>query len=482
MCKNCVGQETTHYAEGGVAVSGYNVAFSANHQSNVLALIGGAKWDDAVITYSFPNSTSDYLGAGETVGDYGSGELSSGFAQLTSTQQEAVRDAFEMYAELLGVTFQEVTGSSDGTAIIRFGQSAVPSTAWAYLPAGADIGGDVWLGSGAGYYSNPSKGTYGYHTVLHEIGHALGLKHGHETSGHGALAAEKNGMAYSMMTYYSHQASSGSGYTNEYWGYAQSAMQYDVAALQALYGVNTSHNLGDTTYSWSSTTGAMLVNGVAQEAAGSNRIFSTLWDAGGRDRIDLTNYSEDAVLDLNEGGVLSFSSLQKAQLQAGIYAEGNVYLSLDPDQAHSGLIEEIKAGSGDDLITGNVLRNRLIGKAGDDEIRGAQGHDVIKGSGGHDRLFGNTGNDRLDGGLGRDILVGGGGADRFILKTNSNVDRIKDFTLGVDLIEVGNIGLASLSSNDSGHLVVDYGSDGARFVLQGLSLGDATLGDLLVLA
>jgi len=485
MCVNCLAQQQAQNAKdlaksgAGVAVSGYEVVFSADHQSNVLALVGGAKWDDAVITYSFPNTGGDYVGSGQSASSYGSGEAGSGFAELTTTQQQATREIFDMFSELLDVTFTELTGSDDKDAMIRFGQSAVPSTAWAYYPAASDIGGDVWLGTGAGYYTNPAKGTYANHTLMHEIGHALGLKHGHEATGHGALSDDKDGMAYSLMTYNSHIGSSSYGYTNEYWGYAQSAMQYDMAALQALYGANTTTNSGDTVYTFSKTTGAMSIDGVAQDAPGSNRIFKTLWDAGGRDLIDLRNYSDDAVINLNEGGALKFSNIQTAQVQAGVYAEGNLYLGLDPDSTGAGLIEDVRTGGGDDTIIGNQVKNKLAGKGGADELHGGAGHDVLKGNGGADFLFGGDGIDRLDGGLGRDILTGGAGTDVFWLREQSNVDRVRDFEVGVDRIRVEDMGLVSLDSNEQGHLVVDYGSGNARLVLQQVEFGDATLSELV---
>ncbi len=483
MCVNCLAkqyaQDAAEIAEAGVAVNGYEVAFSADHQSNVLSLVGGAKWNDAVITYSFPDAGSDYVSGGQSASSYGSGEAGSGFTAFSAAQQQATREIFDMFEAFLDVTFTEVTGANDGDALIRLGQSAVPSTAWAYYPAASAIGGDVWLGTGAGYYSSPTRGTYANHTLMHEIGHALGLKHGHDPSGFGALSEEHDGMAYSLMTYNSHAGSTAQGYTNEYWGYAQSAMQYDVAALQALYGANMGTNSGNTLYTFSKTTGAMSIDGVAQDAPGSNRIFTTLWDGGGRDMIDLTNFTDDATIDLNEGGALKFSNIQTAQLQAGIYADGNLYLGLDPDSAGGGLIEDLRSGIGNDTILGNRVQNKLVGKAGDDEIRGGDGHDVLKGNGGSDVLYGGDGIDRLDGGLGRDILIGGEGTDVFWLRENSNVDRVRDFEVGVDRVRVEDMGLVSLDSNEKGHLVVDYGSGNARLVLQQVSLGDATLEELV---
>ena len=59
------------------------------------------------------------------------------------------------------------------------------------------------------------------------------------------------------------------------------------------------------------------------------------------------------------------------------------------------------------------------------------------GTAGSDRLIGGRGNDLLDGGLGKDLLVGGQGEDSFRFSTEigeGNVDEIRDFTVGEDLI------------------------------------------------
>ena len=49
-------------------------------------------------------------------------------------------------------------------------------------------------------------GTDGFLTITHEIGHALGLKHGHETDNHGALTPDRNSNEFSIMTYASTSA------------------------------------------------------------------------------------------------------------------------------------------------------------------------------------------------------------------------------------------------------------------------------------
>ncbi|SDQ13676.1 M10 family metallopeptidase C-terminal domain-containing protein [Pseudovibrio sp. Tun.PSC04-5.I4] len=66
---------------------------------------------------------------------------------------------------------------------------------------------------------------------------------------------------------------------------------------------------------------------------------------------------------------------------------------------------------------------------------------IQPGEAGNDKLYGGRGSDLLDGGLGADVLVGGAGEDSFRFSTelgNDNVDRIKDFNVGEDLILLDN--------------------------------------------
>ena len=85
-------------------------------------------------------------------------------------------------------------------------------------------------------------GTDEFSTIIHEFGHTLGLKHGHESSLHGALAPQFNDNEFSVMTYANYlgapvrpldaEARDGSS--------PQSYMMFDISALQAMYGANFS--------------------------------------------------------------------------------------------------------------------------------------------------------------------------------------------------------------------------------------------------
>lgn len=450
-------------------VNSYQVSFGGSDQSNMRALVQGLKWDKKNLTFSFPDAVSDFGGDPSA---YGSGELTNGFAGFTFVQKQAARQAFAEIEKLTPLKFTEVT-TNEGTADIRLARSNEPATAWAYYPTG----GDVWINASSSWYSDPKKGTYGWHTIFHEIGHALGLKHGHEPSPNGALSAAADQMPYSIMTYKSYQGATAANYTNETYGYAQNYMQFDIAALQAIYGADFGARGGDTTYTFSTTTGEMYIDGVGQGRPGSNRVFTTIWDGNGSDTISLVNYDSDVTADLAPGGSLYFSSIQRAQLGAGIWADANIYLPLAPDNKKRAFIDNLMTGSGDDMVFGNSFLNSISTGSGDDNISGLGGEDTIQSGAGRDRIIGGPGDDRIVGGGDKDNLKGSGGADVFVMNATSGKDIVRGFEIGVDKIEVPNNGVATLTVSNTGHLTVDY--QGAWMVLRGLNTGDATLGDLL---
>ena len=75
------------------------------------------------------------------------------------------------------------------------------------------------------------------------------------------------------------------------YGYPQTLMMYDIPALQKMYGANYTTNSGDTVYTWNPLNGRNSINGVGQGLPGGNRIFMTIWDGGGHDTYDFSNYT-----------------------------------------------------------------------------------------------------------------------------------------------------------------------------------------------
>jgi Ca2+-binding RTX toxin-like protein len=94
-------------------------------------------------------------------------------------------------------------------------------------------------------------------------------------------------------------------------------------------------------------------------------------------------------------------------------------IRIDNESSHGGSaagdlligIENITAGSGNDVVIGNTGDNLLDGQDGNDILRGYGGNDTLRGAGGDDTLDGSIGNDVLQGGDGADTLLGGDGDD-----------------------------------------------------------------------
>lgn len=341
------------------------------------ALLGGVAWTTPSLTFSFPDSVDDI-----TYNWYGE---KSGFGAFNEVQQAAAREALSVFSSVSKLTFSELQGEADRDADLTFAVSTQAGTAYAYFPSSGDWGGDAWFNTA--HFNNPEVGTYAWATFLHEIGHALGLKHGHDAVGPGALPSQLDSHEYSLMTYRSYEGSSGAYYSNELYGGPQSLMMLDIAAIQVLYGANYEFNSGDTTYSFDLETGQMFVDGVGETTPGANRILRTIWDGGGEDVYDLSAYSTDLAIDLSPGGFVDLDVgglAQRSQLGPGIYAKGHVFNALQWAGDDRSLIENAIAGAGDDTLIGNHAANRLDGGAGDDVLAGGLGDDELIGGEGAD--------------------------------------------------------------------------------------------------
>ncbi|MGR3640646.1 M10 family metallopeptidase [Alterinioella nitratireducens] len=499
-------------------------------------LLTGVAWGGPTIFYSFPttNSVYNYTTANTN--------LTSNFSALTSQQMDAVNFALNDFYGGSGFTALASAGFSvegftnlnitldstpDTTSPeqIRFGN--VPSTILSsarvadfpgsLITAQIDDDGDVWFGGGG---DNPTAGNYDWLTTLHEVGHALGLKHGHETSGvsNTALPSPIDSMEYSVMTYRSYVGGPVDGYSNETWGYAQSFMMLDILALQQMYGADYSTNSGNTVYSWDPTSGDTLVNGEVGINAGGNKIFATIWDGGGIDTYDLSAYSSDLYLDLQPGGHSIFSDAQIARLGPGEYSRGNIFNAFPFGGDTRSLIENAIGGSGDDRIIGNGVSNKLLGRSGADEIDGLRGHDTLRGGSGNDTLDGGRGNDtllgnadrdKLIGGNGSDILKGGsgndvvngtkgnldkmwgqGGRDAFIYRDGFGADRIMDFEDNRDTIRlddnlwVGNLSvqqvLNQFATDTGNNILLDFGG-GDTLLIRNVANVSMLLDDITII-
>ena len=122
----------------------------------------------------------------------------------------------------------------------------------------------------------------------------------------------------------------------------------------------------------------------------------------------------------------------------------------------------INGSEGDDVLWSNDGNDVINGAKGSDNIISGRGNDTLNGGEGDDYLHGYDGDDILTGGSGRDVLIGGQGSDIFrfndlIDSTTQETDIIKDFELGIDLIDIADVSFEDLKiSNDSNNTFVSH--------------------------
>lgn len=425
------------------------VAQGGTGDARIDGILSGVKWNATTIYYSDVNNTNDYQSGyfSDADGD-GISAQNEGFSAFTAAQVLALHAAldsntFTQLSAAKGFSIEGFTnlgigydGPSSSIATIRAANSSDAGTAYAYYPSSSIYGGDTFFGNTydgtSNSLKNPVAGNYAWHTMIHELGHSLGLKHGQETGGpsNTALPTAYDSIEFSVMTYRSYVGAGTGGYTYEQWGAPQTYMMLDIAALQTMYGADYTANAGNTVYTWSPTLGETYINGALAIDPGANRIFATIWDGGGVDTYDLSNYTTNLSLDLNPGGYSLFSAAQQAYLGNGNYARGNIFNALLFGGNTASLIENANGGSGNDTIVGNQANNVLNGNGGNDNINGGEGNDTINGGIGNDTLdggygvdtiHGNDGNDVIYGGLEGDTVYGDAGDDTFIMRITGGI-------------------------------------------------------------
>lgn len=378
------------------STSEFNSQAASSYTTGIEALLGtNLKWTDPTISYSFMTIVPDYYLAND--------EERNRFIPFNETQQIAARQALQLYSEVSGLNFVEVSDAGAG-GTIRFGTANMEhGSAHAYLPNNHSKAGDVWLNNSYSPNLDQSNGSHGFHTLIHEIGHTLGLKHpgNYNAGGGGAegpyLYPELDTKQYSIMSYNAHPGS----FVNP-----QTPMLYDIAAIQSLYGANYNTRAGNTTYAWD-----------------TNQAFvETIWDGGGIDTIDASNQALSATIDLNPG---NFSSISSYDGSFSNRASNNLAI------AYGVTIENAIGSAADDILIGNSIDNYLSGGSGSDTLIGGSGNDTLVG---------------YSGGTEYDILTGGVGYDTFVLGESSGAfyqgDEfaiITDFNWEYDYIQVSGI-------------------------------------------
>ena len=211
-------------------------------------------------------------------------------------------------------------------------------------------------------------------TILHEIGHALGLSHPGSYNGGSPTYANNAEYAqdthqWTVMSYFNASYTGADWNGGSGWQYAQTPMVHDVLTLQAIYGADTNTRADNTTYGFNSNAGHSVFNFAQNQSP-----VLTIYDAGGLDTLDLSGFSQRAVINL-QPGTYSSAGGTTSSMTYNIGIASNTW------------IENAIGGSGNDTIYGNDLANIINGLAGDDHLYDSVGNDQYHGGSGTDWVY-----------------------------------------------------------------------------------------------
>ncbi len=434
------------------------------------SLLYGTNWVSSSITYSFPTtgsvwSTSPSSGYGPKNG--GGEPWSDRYNTSSTSDRTYTKQILQSWANVANITFAEVADNSTTVGDFRFAYTYLAShdaaVAWvADFPGPFASAGDIWYNAeGSSAVSVFKQGSFAGFTVLHELGHALGLKHPFQASStvSSILPDQWDSQSYSVMSY----SSSTNSLAKNSSYYPTTPMLLDIQAIQYIYGANYNYNSGNTTYTYSDF----------------NDYRETIWDGGGTDNINYVG-SYRAFIDLRPG----YGSQMGNDID--IYSDTGAIISTVKNVwiAYDVTIENANGGNGNDTITGNDANNNLNGGGGNDTLYGGAGDDTFDWEsslrGGADMFYGGSGNDSyvIDSLFESAVEYSGEGFDTvyvtfsYSLSNYPNIENLRAF--GATAVSLtGNAAdniLAGSSGNDtlnggSGFDTADFRSNRANYTV-----------------